>query len=108
MPFYRLLQRLNRRQYTRFYSTLKELSVPTFCNVEIDVPFSINIQPLNLHKYQNCDKLLIELDGQYDEEIFEIKQTENNVKITSNTTKNVDCLIQAPIKASMKLFSYLE
>lgn len=78
------------------------MTVPTFCNIEINVPFSINVQPLNVHTYQNCDKLLIELPRE-NVEIFDIKVRGNNIYITSNSEENVECFMQAPIKASKDL-----
>lgn len=86
----------------------KELSVPTFCNVTVDVPFSINIRPLDVHKYRNCDQLFVELcnfNETYVQEPLTIVSQDNNILIKDSISKDNNleelyCTIVAPIKAS--------
>lgn len=88
--------------FTRKYSKSieKELEVPTFCDVYITVPYNLNIKPLNIHKYHNFDKLIIEHDGESDKDL-EFSVNGNHVTIIDKTENtSINCNVKVPIKAS--------
>lgn len=65
---------------------------------------------LDVHKYHNCDKLQVELEGTGCEK-KSIKHTQdgNNIKILSadeSLDKNITCNIAVPVKASKFLQEY--
>lgn len=89
--------------FTRKYSKSieKELEVPTFCDVYITVPYNLNIKPLNIHKYHNFDKLIIEHDGESDKDL-EFSVNGNHVTIIDKTENtSINCNVKVPIKANL-------
>nr|CAH7712213.1 unnamed protein product [Callosobruchus chinensis] len=85
----------------------KELEVPTFCDVHIDLPYSVTVKPLNIHKYHNCDKLIIKIDERCKDSL-QYDVDGNQVKIDETVERNeedVMCYVKAPVKANLYINS---
>ncbi|CAH2017783.1 unnamed protein product [Acanthoscelides obtectus] len=85
----------------------KELEVPTFCDVHIDLPYSVTVKPLNIHKYHNLDKLIIKVDERC-ENSLQHDVVGNQVKIDETVDieeKDVMCYVKAPVKANLYINS---
>ncbi|XP_044757998.1 uncharacterized protein LOC123316087 [Coccinella septempunctata] len=106
----------NSRKFISFNHRLlfrRELLVPTFCNIVVDIPFNINLKPLDVHKYQNCNRIFVELTNFKENQIEEpliVDQNKNNIYIKSSvlkdlTSEDVTCNIVAPIKANLNIHS---
>lgn len=94
-------------QFYRCYATTieKELEVPMFCDLHVQIPYSLNVKPLNVHKYHNCDKLILKFDKQIENTL---KYDVNGNQITVIDEKQeydghekIELSIKAPVKASM-------
>lgn len=92
--------------FRRSYATIleKELEVPTFCDLHIQIPYSIYVKPLNVHKYHNCDKLILKFDESVQNSL-EYDLNGNQITIIDNSNKSDDykdilLSIKAPVKAS--------
>ncbi|XP_063906530.1 uncharacterized protein LOC135125111 [Zophobas morio] len=87
--------------------TLQELAVQTFCDIQVNVPFKVNVKPLDVHEHHNCDRLKIELLGiKSGRDTLKHIQDGNNIKIFSSTEdydENITCNIQAPVKANLNV-----
>lgn len=90
----------------RCYATVieKELEVPTFCDLHIQIPYNLYVKPLNVHKYHNCDKLILKVDERV-QDTLEYDLNGNQVTIIDNQEKCDDykdilLSIRAPVKAS--------
>ncbi|EEZ97410.1 uncharacterized protein LOC660757 [Tribolium castaneum] len=84
-----------------------EIKVETFSDIHINVPYTVNIKPLDVHKYQNCDRLQIELqDLPNARKTLRHLKDGNNIKIFA-TTESYDgdtvCNIFAPVKANLHI-----
>lgn len=80
----------------------KELEVPPFCDVHVDVPYNVRLKPVDIHKYHNCDKLLVQIDERC-EESLQYDVDGNRVTIIDKfESKENDLLmkIKAPVKSS--------
>ncbi|KAJ8957605.1 hypothetical protein NQ314_006531 [Rhamnusium bicolor] len=93
----------------RNYATIakRELEVLTFCDIYIDLPCHVQVKPLNVHKYHNLDKLIIQVDEQF-EQYLEHDINGNHVRIFSTIEKNqnaipsdIFCSVKAPVKANL-------
>ncbi|VEN41767.1 unnamed protein product [Callosobruchus maculatus] len=85
----------------------KELEVPTFCDVHIDLPYSVTVKPLNVHKYHNCDKLIIKIDDRCKDSL-QYDVDGNQVKIDETVERKEDdvmCYVKAPVKANLYINS---
>ncbi|CAH1173534.1 unnamed protein product, partial [Phaedon cochleariae] len=85
----------------------KELDVPTFCDIHVDLPYSVNVKPLNVHKYHNCDKLIIQQEGELLEDTLNCYVDGNHVQIedVGKNDTSVVCNIRAPVKANLYIRS---
>ncbi|KAJ8919057.1 hypothetical protein NQ315_016963 [Exocentrus adspersus] len=86
--------------------TKRELEVPTFCDVHIDLPYNVHVKPLNVHKYHNLDKLIIQAHPSVEQHI-EHDINGNQIKIFNREGRHSDipndmfCSIKAPVKANL-------
>lgn len=93
----------------------KELSVPTFCNIKIDTRYSLNIVPLDVHKYKNCDKVFVIHNNSNENEVEEplvIVQKGDNIHIKDSSSESqllndLSYTIIAPMKANLIVNSEL-
>lgn len=82
----------------RLLST-KELTVSPYCNINIKSNFNLYIEPLDVFKYHNCDKVIIQNESEND---TICSQDNDTIDIISNVNsiQNTSCKIIAPVKAS--------
>lgn len=90
----------------RCYATIieKELEVPTFCDLHIQLPYNVYVKPLNVHKYHNCDKLILKFDKSI-QDTLEYDLNGNQITIIDSKQKyhnpeDILLSIKAPVKAS--------
>lgn len=94
-------------QLYRCYATTieKELEVPMFCDLHVQIPYNLHVKPLNVHKYHNCDKLLLKFDKQICDTLkYDINGNQITVvdeKQNYDDSENIELRIKAPVKASM-------
>lgn len=84
----------------------QEYTVSPYSNVEVNCPFNVRIQPLNVYEQSNQDKVIINLlnTNKTPLPILHCTQTENNIRIFNSDSPEDEhclCIIDAPIKASM-------
>lgn len=94
-------KKLNTYIFRKYSNIVKqELKVPPFCEVYINVPYSLIIKPLNIHKY-NSDKILIQKYAKFGESL-ECSVDGNHVTIVdkSEDTNNI-AQIEIPVKANL-------
>lgn len=90
----------------RHYATIteKELEVPTFCDLHIQLPYSLYVKPLNVHKYHNCDKLILKIDKRIEDTLeYDINGNQItiiDIKGKSSNEEDLLLSIKAPIKSS--------
>ncbi|XP_056633509.1 protein FAM185A-like [Diorhabda sublineata] len=79
----------------------RDLQVPPFCEVYINVPYNLIIKPLNVHKYPNCDKLLIQNNAKF-EKSLECIIGGNHITIfdKSEDTNNI-AQVEIPVKSNL-------
>lgn len=93
--------------FTRGLTTQRHsYTVSPYCNIEVNCPFNVRIQPLNVFEENAQDKVIINLlsNKKSPLPIVHCTQNDNDIKIlSSNTAEEEGCLctIDAPIKASM-------
>ncbi|XP_044261777.1 uncharacterized protein LOC123009480 isoform X2 [Tribolium madens] len=84
-----------------------EIKVEPFSDIHIKVPYAVNIKPLDVHKYQDCDRLQIELqDLPTSRKTLRHLKNGNNIKIFATTDVydgDTVCSIYAPIKANLHI-----
>lgn len=101
-----VLQRLRWQSYST--PITQEFTVSPFCNLKVQCRFNIVIQPLNVMKYYNQDKVIINMlcSKSTHNPIVKFAQNDNNIDIFS-TDANPDCLclIEAPVKANIEVAS---
>lgn len=83
--------------YKRLLSQV-EFQVTPFCKIDVDSHLNINIRPLDLFKYHNCDQVIIKSS----EDDVEYAQKDDQIIITSKKcgSSTGNCNIIAPVKAS--------
>ncbi|CAH0552711.1 unnamed protein product [Brassicogethes aeneus] len=89
------------RNFSRSTTNIQEITVPTFSNLMVNVPSKLHIESLNVHKYPNCDRLILE-------ENLEHCIEDDNIKITNKSkdyNNNYCSAIVAPIKANLDVKS---
>lgn len=90
----------------RCYATIieKELDVPMFCDLHIDVPYNLYVKPLNVHKYHNCDKLILKFNEKIQDTLkYELNGNQITIvddQMKYDESKNMELSIKAPVKAS--------
>lgn len=84
--------------------TVKEFTVPPYCNLDVDCPFNVRVGPLNPFDYPNQEKIIVGLMN-VDEKDVHCVQDEGLVRLACKSTGKHNssclCIVQAPIKASM-------
>lgn len=89
----------------RYYATIieKELEVPMFCDLHIQVPYDLYIKPLNVHKYHNCDKLILKVDERTQNTLkYDLNGNQVTIidKEKQSDPKDIVLGIKAPVKSS--------
>ncbi|XP_019865754.2 protein FAM185A isoform X2 [Aethina tumida] len=97
------------KKIVRYYSVKNinnklEFQIPTFCNLSVNIPNKVNITPLDVHKYQNCDRLIIESTN-YDIDSIKCTTENNHINITTKNDYESDLNITAPVKANLEVTS---
>lgn len=96
---------LHFRKCSYLSSFRQEFTVSPFCSIDVNCPFNVRIQPLNVFEQGSQDKVIVNLlnDNKLLAPSLYCAQTENNIRIFSNNTEHENnlCVIDAPVKASM-------
>lgn len=71
----------------------KQYKVTPFCQINIDGPFNINIHPLDVFEYKDCDEVIIKGRNK-------VIQEGDIIKVISEDSQIENCNITAPVKAS--------
>ncbi|XP_018562520.1 uncharacterized protein LOC108904442 [Anoplophora glabripennis] len=92
----------------RNYVTIakRELEVPTFCDVHINLPYNLVVKPLNIHKYHNLDKLIIQVHPSIEQNVehdIDGNQVKifNNKEVSHDIPNDIFCSVKAPVKANV-------
>jgi hypothetical protein len=86
----------------RYFSDVfrQELTVQTFCDLQVNLPYNVHIKPLDVHKYHNCDLLKIEVTGANSVKHVQDGSTIKIFGPNQDHDANTTCTIDAPVKAS--------
>ncbi|KAF5295093.1 hypothetical protein FQA39_LY13244 [Lamprigera yunnana] len=84
----------------------KEFNVTPFCNINLKLPYNVSFIPLDLYEYPNCDKVIVNLEGENESYKIDCVQKEDVIDISSvldncNGSTEVICKIEAPVKANL-------
>lgn len=81
--------------------------VTPFLTLNVSLPFNISLEPLDLYKYPNCDKVIVTIEG--DNILHDVKCTrlahQLFLSCDKYETSQATCRIEAPIKASINATS---
>ncbi|XP_060528137.1 uncharacterized protein LOC132703089 [Cylas formicarius] len=88
-------------------SSRKEFNVSTFCNINVDLSCNITIKPLNVHKYQNQDRLIIQANTKCID-LIKHKAEANNVNVfdyedNTDLENDILCTLRVPSKANLNI-----
>lgn len=103
------VKRIHPRVFRNYVTIAKrELEVPTFCDVHINLPYNLQVKPLNVHKYHNLDKLIIQVHPSIEHNVeHDINGNQvkifNNAEVDDDIAKDIFCSVKAPVKASKYL-----
>jgi hypothetical protein len=81
----------------------QELTVQTFCDLQVNLPYNVHIKPLDVHKYHNCDLLKIEVTGANSVEHVQDGSTIKIFGPNQDHDANTTCTIDAPVKANLNV-----
>lgn len=76
-----------------------------FCDIHVEVPYNFYIKPLNVHKYHNCDKLILKINERT-QDTLKYDLNGNQIAIIDDqknydVAENIELSIKAPVKASV-------
>ncbi|KAJ3619305.1 hypothetical protein MTP99_004996 [Tenebrio molitor] len=89
----------------RYFSDVfrQELTVQTFCDLQVNLPYNVHIKPLDVHKYHNCDLLKIEVTGANSVKHVQDGSTIKIFGPNQDHDANTTCTIDAPVKANLNV-----
>lgn len=75
-----------------------------FCDLHVQIPYNLYIKPLNVHKYHNCDKLILKFDKKTQDTLkYDVNGNQITVvdeKQKYDNSEKIELSIKAPVKAS--------
>lgn len=83
----------------------EDYTVDPFCSLFITSPFNLKLRPLDVHKYPDCDKIIISLfsdDYKPKAKVICMEEKDKfNIFGEASDKGTYDCLVEAPIKSSI-------